>query len=83
MKREEKKRLLGHGLIKVGLGLVTIPFNFLAGGIVLYSGLNDLSTIDNNGHRENLSSRISESVADVVKDFWNLIGVDKDHPSDL
>ena len=67
MTNEEKKRLIGHGLIKVGLGLITIPFNFLAGGIVLYLGLNDLSTIDNNGHRENLSSRISESIVSIIR----------------
>ena len=67
MTTEEKKRLIGHGLIKVGLGLITIPFNFLAGGIVLYLGLNDLATIDNNGHRENLTSRISESIASIMR----------------
>lgn len=62
MTNEEKKSLIGRGLIKVGLGLITIPFNFLAGGIVLYLGLDDLSTIDNNGHKENLTSRISEAI---------------------
>lgn len=62
MNNEEKKSLIGRGLIKVGLGLITIPFNFLAGGIVLYLGLDDLSTIDNNGHKENITSRISEAI---------------------
>lgn len=62
MNNEEKKSLIGRGLIKVGLGLITIPFNFLAGGIVLYLGLDDLSTIDNNGHKENLTSRISDAI---------------------
>lgn len=62
MNNEEKKSLIGRGLIKVGLGLITIPFNFLAGGIVLYLGLDDLATIDNNGHKENLTSRISDAI---------------------
>ena len=62
MNNEERKSLISKGLIKVGLGLITFPFNFIAGLIVMYLGLDDLSTIDNNGHRENLSSRISEII---------------------
>ena len=66
MNNEERKSLISKGLIKVGLGLITIPFNFIAGFIVIYLGLDDLSTIDNNGHRENLSSHILEFINDKI-----------------
>ena len=62
MNNEERKNLISKGLIKVGLGLITFPFNFIAGLIVMYLGLDDLSTIDNNGHKENLSSHILDFI---------------------
>ena len=66
MNNEERKSLISKGLIKVGLGLITFPFNFIAGLIVMYLGLDDLSTIDNNGHRENLSSHILEFINNKI-----------------
>ena len=80
MNNEERKSLICKGLIKVGLGLITFPFNFIAGLIVMYLGLDDLSTIDINGHKENLSSHIldfinnkilrkKQNVAGEIEDF--------------
>ncbi len=66
MNNEERKSLISKGLIKVGLGLITFPFNFIAGLIVMYLGLDDLSTIDNNGHKENLSSHILEFINNKI-----------------
>ena len=66
MNNEERKSLISKGLIKVGLGLITFPFNFIAGLIVMYLGLDDLSTIDNNGHKENLSSHILEFIKNKI-----------------
>ncbi len=66
MNNEERKSLISKGLIKVGFGLITIPFNFIAGFIVIYLGLDDLSTIDINGHKENLSSHILEFINNKI-----------------
>ena len=66
MNNEERKNLISKGLIKVGLGLITFPFNFIAGLIVMYLGLDDLSTIDNNGHKENLSSHILDFINNKI-----------------
>ena len=66
MNNEERKSLISKALIKVGFGLITFPFNFIAGLIVMYLGLDDLSTIDNNGHRENLSSHILEFINNKI-----------------
>ena len=66
MNNEERKSLISKGLIKVGLGLIAFPFNFIAGLIVMYLGLDDLSTIEINGHKENLSTRISEVISNKL-----------------
>lgn len=66
MNNEERKSLISKGLIKVGFGLITFPFNFIAGLIVMYLGLDDLSTIDNNGHKENLSSHILDFINNKI-----------------
>ena len=66
MNNEERKSLISKGLIKVGLGLITFPFNFIAGLIVMYLGLDDLSTIENNGRKENLSSHILDFINNKI-----------------
>ena len=66
MNIEERKSMISKGLIKVGLGLITFSFNFIAGLIVMYLGLDDLSTIDNNGRKENLSSHILDIINNKI-----------------
>ncbi len=66
MNIEERKSMISKGLIKVGFGLITFPFNFIAGLIVMYLGLDDLSTIDNNGRKENLSSHILDIINNKI-----------------